>query len=340
MLLNLQALRGIAALLVLMHHSLAHFNAMGLSNPVFELIATHGNIGVDIFFVISGYVMALTTSSTKHGFSNSVYFLGKRFARIYLGYWPIFFLALILYYFHRPDYLADKAVFQSFLLLIFGNYSELVIAPAWSLTYELYFYFVVGLVLSSNLLKPIPTFLVISSLIVLKSVFTNLGDYYLLDFFFSPYVFEFVFGYLLFYYWKYISARKWVFISLIIGTASLLLAVQLDASNGYLRFTAFGVFSVCLVWLMVLLEAHGLFIFGGLLKRIGDSSYTLYLSHTVLLGLFYSLGIREYLVANNFALAGFLNCLVVIVFVSWVFYVFVEAPLYQRAKQRLRQRFT
>ena len=60
MLLNLQALRGVAALLVLMHHSLAHFKAMGLSNPVFEFVATHGNIGVDIFFVISGYVMAIS----------------------------------------------------------------------------------------------------------------------------------------------------------------------------------------------------------------------------------------------------------------------------------------
>ena len=340
MLLNLQALRGIAALLVLMHHSLAHFKAMGLSNPVFEFVATHGNIGVDIFFVISGYVMAKTTSNSEHGVTNSFYFLGKRFARIYLGYWPIFFLALIIYYFHRPDYLLDKQVFQSFLLFIFGNYSELVITPAWSLTYELYFYLVVGFVLSSNMLKAIPTFLVISFFIVLKSVFTRPGDYYLLDFFFSPYVFEFVFGYLIFYYWKYISAKRWVFVSLVLGTVFLSLAVQLDASNGYSRFTAFAIFSVCLVWLMVLLEAHELFIFRGLIKRIGDSSYTLYLSHTVLLGLFYSFGIRDYLVSKNFALTGFISCLVVIIFISWMFYVFAEAPLYKRAKRRLKQRLT
>jgi exopolysaccharide production protein ExoZ len=336
MLLNLQALRGIAALLVLMHHSLAHFKAMGLSNPVFEFVATHGNIGVDVFFVISGYVMAKTTSNAEHGFGTSSYFLGKRFARIYLGYWPIFFLALIVYYFHRPDYLLDKQVLQSFLLLNFGNYSELVITPAWSLTYELYFYLVVGLVLSSNMLKPIPVFLGISFFIVLKSVFTQLGDYYLADFFFSPYVFEFVLGYMIFYYWQYLSAKKWMLVSLVLGTVSLSIAVQLGADNGYSRFTAFGIFSVCLVWLMILLEAHNLFIFRGLIKKIGDSSYTLYLSHTVLLGLFYSFGIRDYLVLKNFALSGFIACLVVIIFSSWVFYVFIEAPLYNSAKMRLR----
>lgn len=340
MLLNLQALRGIAALLVLMHHSLAHFKAMGLSNPVFEFIATNGNIGVDIFFVISGYVMAKTTSKSEHGLGTGFYFLGKRFARIFLGYWPIFFLALITYYIHRPDYLADKAVFQSFLLLSFGNYQELVITPAWSLTYELYFYLLVGLILTSKMIKPIPTFMVISFLIVLKSVFTQSGDHYLADFFFSPYVFEFILGYLIFYYWRYISAKKWVLVSLVLGILSLSIAVNLDANYGYLRFTSFGIFSVCLVWLMLLLETHGLFIFRGVIKKIGDSSYTLYLSHTVLLGLFYSFGIRDLLVAKDFALTGFIACLAVIIFVSWVFYIFIEAPLYYGAKTRLRRRLT
>lgn len=340
MLFNLQALRGIAALLVLMHHSLAHFKVMGLSNPIFEFVATYGNIGVDVFFVISGYVMAKTTSNSEHGFGTSFYFLGKRFARIYLGYWPIFFLALVVYYYHRPDYLLDKQVFQSFLLLNFGNYSELVITPAWSLTYELYFYLVVGLVLASKILKPIPTFLLISFLIILKSIFTKLGDHYLADFFFSPYVLEFVLGYMIFYYWQFLSAKKWLFVSLPLGIVCLSIAVQLDANYPYLRFATFGVFSVCLVWLMVLLEAHDIFIFRGLIKRIGDSSYTLYLSHTVLLGLFYSFGIRDYLVLKGFALTGFIACLVVIIFISWIFYTLIEAPLYHSAKMRLRQRFT
>lgn len=322
--------------MVLMHHSLAHFRAMGLSNSVFEFIATHGNIGVDIFFVISGYVMAKTTSGAEQGISSGFYFLGKRFARIYLGYWPIFFLALIMYYFHRPDYLADKQVFQSFLLLVFGNYSELVITPAWSLTYELYFYLVVGLVLSSRMLKPIPIFLLISVCIVFKSIFTDLGDSELLDFFFSPYVFEFVFGYLIFHYWQYISAKKWVLVSLALGAVFFVIAVQLDAGNAYSRFTAFAIFSVCLVWFMVLLEAHDLFIFRGLIKKVGDSSYTLYLSHTVLLGLFYSLGIRDYLVSTDFALSGFIAFIVLIIIISWIFYVFIEAPLYRNAKRRLK----
>lgn len=338
MLFNLQALRGIAALLVVMHHSLGHFQAMGLSNSVFEFVALHGNIGVDIFFVISGYVMAKTTSKSVPGFATGFHFLSKRFARIYLGYWPIFFLALIIYFFHRPDYLADKQVLQSFSLLMFGNYSELVIAPAWSLTFELYFYLVVGLILSSSRLKPIPVFWVIAALIVLKSVTTKLGDNDLLDFFFSPYIYEFIAGYLIFFYWHYLSAKKWIPVSLLFGILSFSMGVQLGSDHGYLRFAAYGSFSACLVWLMLLLEAHDLIKFRGLIKKVGDSSYTLYLTHTILLGLFYSLGIRDFLLAKNLALPGFIACIVLITYVSWLFYRFIEAPLYNRAKLLLKKK--
>lgn len=337
MLFNLQALRGIAALLVVMHHSLAHFKAMGLSNPVFEFVALHGNIGVDIFFVISGYVMAKTTANIGHGLDVSRHFLSKRFARIYLGYWPIFLLALVIYYLHNSDYLVDKQLFQSFSLLKFGNYAGLMIAPAWSLTFELYFYLFIGLVLTSKWIKPIPVFLLVSVLIALKSIFTRLGDNNLLDFFFSPFIYEFIAGYLICYYWHYLATKKWIYLSLALGTIALSIGVQLGDDHGYFRFVAIATFSTCLVWLMLLLEAHKLITFRGLIKRVGDSSYTLYLTHTVLLGLFYSLGIRDYLISNDFALSGFIACIVLITLLSWVFYILIEAPLYRSVKSRLKK---
>ena len=95
---NIQALRGIAALLVLFHHSLPHFKAMNISNVVFESIAKFGFLGVDIFFVISGFVMAKTTIDKPQNLNASVQFILKRFLRIFLGFWPIMILALIYYY--------------------------------------------------------------------------------------------------------------------------------------------------------------------------------------------------------------------------------------------------
>ena len=51
--------------------------------------------------------------------------------------------------------------------------------------------------------------MLVSLSIVLKSVFTRLGDNYLLDFFFSPYIYEFIAGYFICHYWRYLSARHW-----------------------------------------------------------------------------------------------------------------------------------
>ena len=110
MLYNIQALRGIAAMLVLMHHALPHFKAMNLSNSVIEFIGKFGYIGVDIFFVISGFVMAKTTVNKAKGFSLFKAFLSKRFLRIYLGFLPIFILALLYYYQFNPHFLEKKEI--------------------------------------------------------------------------------------------------------------------------------------------------------------------------------------------------------------------------------------
>ena len=95
--LNIQALRGIAALMVVVYHARPHFSAMGLSNPIYESIANFGFIGVDIFFVISGFVMAKTTVDKKPSINALTKHLYKRFSRIFLGFWPIFILALLYY---------------------------------------------------------------------------------------------------------------------------------------------------------------------------------------------------------------------------------------------------
>jgi len=73
----------------------------------------------------------------------------------------------------------------------------------------------------------------------------------------------------------------------------------------------------------------------GLLKKIGDSSYTLYLTHTVLLGAFYTLGIRDYLVRKEMPMLGYVLAITFIIIVSMLFYKFIEAPLYRYFKKKL-----
>ena len=86
MLYNIQFLRFVAAMLVVLYHSATRLPA---NDSVFQFIFSTGEslgfAGVDIFFVISGFIMAYT-SSHQSGLSESFDFARRRLARIFSGY--------------------------------------------------------------------------------------------------------------------------------------------------------------------------------------------------------------------------------------------------------------
>ena len=77
-LLELDALRGIAALMVVLFH-------FTMDRPEMYYGFKYGVTGVDFFFIISGFVIFLTLSSTK----NWKDFVVSRFSRLYPTYWTV-----------------------------------------------------------------------------------------------------------------------------------------------------------------------------------------------------------------------------------------------------------
>ena len=57
---SLQILRGIAAWAVVFHHYTQSFYSFDVENSLAVVFAKYGSIGVHIFFVLSGFVMALS----------------------------------------------------------------------------------------------------------------------------------------------------------------------------------------------------------------------------------------------------------------------------------------
>ena len=89
----LDALRGIAALLVLATHlqaSITGFYPDGwlAAHPAAVAIFEHGGIGVDVFFLISGFIVFLAARRVINAGKGVRLFLLKRFLRIFLPYWP------------------------------------------------------------------------------------------------------------------------------------------------------------------------------------------------------------------------------------------------------------
>ncbi|KAA0978785.1 MULTISPECIES: acyltransferase [unclassified Pseudomonas] len=147
----IQAMRGIAALMVVMLHILQQQN-IPIDSSFYYWLFSGGGAGVPLFFVISGFIMAYSTKGIEPSFRNSLTFLIKRLSRV----WPTYAILTIIFWItvtvidnflgaHFPYSVSD--IFKSVLFIPLKNDSSLapllggsVLFPGWSLNYELYFY--------------------------------------------------------------------------------------------------------------------------------------------------------------------------------------------------------
>lgn len=150
----LQAFRGIAALMVVILHSRINYPTNESSLISNWLFNANGS-GVDLFFVISGFIMVYTTRNTDGTFLYTTKFAVKRFARIvpvYLVVSIIFYIVMLITYgFINADYkFGWNDVIKSlmFIPLDLNNgsapfFGSPVLHVGWSLNYELYFYLII-----------------------------------------------------------------------------------------------------------------------------------------------------------------------------------------------------
>jgi peptidoglycan/LPS O-acetylase OafA/YrhL len=159
---SIQILRGIAALLVVIFHVRAQemlaIGGNGLAEmPFLNGFVNNGFAGVDLFFVISGFIMVYVTDGVRPGIRSSLDFLFARATRIYPLWW--FFSALMIAMMISYNLLGFGAnweqtlqgqpmvpyLFKSFLLI--PQYAFPLPAVGWTLVHEMYFYAAFALIL-------------------------------------------------------------------------------------------------------------------------------------------------------------------------------------------------
>ena len=132
----LTGLRGIAALWVFVFHVSGKLLRLGPeAHAVGSLFGAGGFLGVDLFFVLSGFVLALNYSSVGIHRSASSYagFLWKRIARIYPVHQTALALAVILV----VAFAAFDSVFvPASRLALTGLLKSLTLTQAWSIPVE------------------------------------------------------------------------------------------------------------------------------------------------------------------------------------------------------------
>ena len=139
---SLEALRGIAALLVVFYHLQNIFGARAGVVPLGGLFGS-GDRGVDVFFVLSGFIIARTHGKDIGKAERLPLYLYKRACRVYPSVWILTACAAAVYFCDFGG--AAKAwkldswnVVASTLLL--PQSKPPLVNVTWTLTYEIFFY--------------------------------------------------------------------------------------------------------------------------------------------------------------------------------------------------------
>ena len=132
--LALQILRAVAAVAVVLVHAGIDLSYFGHTNVTWT---TRGNAGVDLFFVVSGFVMVYIASPQFGKREAPVQFFVRRLIRIV----PLYWLLTTGYIVAKSYPLAYIAASYLFIPAARPNgVLQPVILQGWTLTYEMFFY--------------------------------------------------------------------------------------------------------------------------------------------------------------------------------------------------------
>lgn len=318
-----QLLRGVAAVAVVTHHI-----------PLFR----NGAWGVDLFFIISGFIMCYVTEESGRGF------LTKRIIRVVPLYWAgtigAFCVALVAPQFLNNTTANGVHLLKSILFIPFlkGREVQPVLFLGWTLNYEMFFYglFALSMALSHKYRALIASVLL---LVVVAIGYVVTFEALPLRFFTRPIILEFVLGMLCYGLFRKTMTIRAQERSATVRTVWSVLGVALIACMPLATVLAPDENRV-IVWGIPAALAF-IFVVQGLsgvrlprsLVLIGDASYSLYLFHPYLihaLGKFFpALYVRN---AQGYLMAcmALLLCCGLAVLSYW----YVERPVTEALRRR------
>src|SRR6516165_9967481 len=131
-------MRGVAAIVVLIQHSLTVKSGMGVAE-LGRLFEHFGGVGVDIFFVISGFIIsqiAVNAPIKKQQLGTAADFAFRRVTRIYPLYWIVLATSVAVSWWIP---LSVPSMPSALSLISLTTTANWFVPPAWTLAFEVYF---------------------------------------------------------------------------------------------------------------------------------------------------------------------------------------------------------
>ena len=325
---GVQMIRAFAALLVLIGHVIAEAEYYFAVSMGLDFIPW--TRGVDIFFVVSGFI--ITLSITRYS-GRPVDFLKRRALRV-LPLYYVFTTLMVLVLIFFPNGPKETQFDLGQILSSYGFFpyprADGRIAPilslGWTLNYEMFFY----VLCAGSLLNRRPALvlsILIAAIVVLGTTNQFVAPHWI--FWSNPIILEFLFGVLI----AKIYQAGWkkpclpIAIGVFIGGLCLLVSLQ---ATGLPRFIAAGIPALLIV-------ASGTLFYPPNLKGwqiLGDASYALYLSHRFVLRVMTIL-LVPILPTSVFGVWGFVLCISTIaIAIAIVVHLWLEKPFLNPMQKR------
>jgi len=306
---HLQALRGLAASLVVLSHSVDSLAVRDLFPKAFaSRLAISGYFGVATFFIISGFIIYKTSAGSFADARGATVFIIKRLIRIFPVYWIATALFVVLSP-HRDTYGLSDIVY-SFLLIphVLPSAPDMhpLVGQGWTLQYEMQFYliFAVGLLLT----RRAGTILIVATLFALVGIGAAImplsavtDPMTLPEFWTRPILLLFSvgigFGVLeVRLPASFAVPRPFLLMLCVLGLwFAYSLTAPLTAQEQTQFPTVVVIWLLCAAWVFASIFGHSREgRFEALAEHFGDASYSVYLFHTFILSALLRLKVQEY----------------------------------------------
>jgi exopolysaccharide production protein ExoZ len=280
---SIQLLRCVAATLVVLFHAQQSYSGQVTAAvlPKEGYLFGFGAVGVHIFFIISGFIMVLTSVRPDKPYEPRKFFK-RRLLRIY----PIYWLCVLAYVgihslIGKPYDLSLGEAVKA--LLLWPSSAALFIGPAWTLAYEMFFYICFGFAMMLSLTRGLIALCLVFGALIAVGQFATLDSYDLVvvtNLLLAEFLAGAAIGWLAH---MQLLPLRWGPSLTALGAALFVAGMIAD----YTRWPSpvvWGVPSAILVLGIVSWEsAHGASPLIKRMSRLGDSSYVLYLIHILLI---------------------------------------------------------
>jgi peptidoglycan/LPS O-acetylase OafA/YrhL len=335
---SIQALRGIAVVMVVFYHVyIIGGDGNYLGYAVLEMFSEPGKFGVNLFFVLSGFIIFHAHSSDMGQPKRIAGYLYKRFSRIFPVYWVFLTFYVLAAYFGvgHADFSWDVANLISAFLL-WGGYSDLTLPlkVAWTLCYELIFYALFILFLFSIKLGVILSAVWAGTLIFANVFFDDAIGVRGLE----VWNINFILGGVCFYIYNKVDRFdiKFIFIMLALAVVGFAFsALMTNFSKNPLadenKYTQIILSLSLFLFVLASLFANDFFKSAYLswMIKIGDASYSIYLTHSACISLIYIILRKFNLLSSDYSVGVFIYFIASImsIAVGYLAFLIIEKPL-------------